>query len=61
MDDLGDSGSALGSDDSGSHFEPDDDMLLSNYQKYIKLEALASRAPTKNNSRPKKERSTFTS
>lgn len=61
MDDLDDSGSVMGSEDSGSPLEPDDDMLLSHFHKNIKLEALARRAPSKNKSRPKKGRSTSTS
>lgn len=61
MEDLGDTGSMLGSEDSGSPLEPDDDMPLAHYQKDIKLEALARRAPTKNKSQSKKGRSTSTS
>lgn len=48
MDDFGDSRSMMASEDSGFLLEQDDNMLLSHYQKDIKLEALARRAPTKN-------------
>lgn len=58
MEDGDDEGSLLGSDDPGSPLEPEDDMLLSHYQKDVKLEALARRAPNKNKSCPKKGRST---
>lgn len=61
MEDLDDYGSVLGSEDSGSLLEPDDDMLFSHYHKDIKLEALARRAPSKNKTRSKKGRSTSTS
>lgn len=54
LGDLGDSGLLLGSEDSSSSMEPDDDMLLSHYQKDTKLEALARRAPTKTKTRLKK-------
>lgn len=60
MDDLDDSRSMLGSDDSSSHLEPNDGMLLSYYQKDIKLEALAKHAPTINKFLSKKRRSTST-
>lgn len=55
--DLGDDGSLQGSEDSGSLPEPEDDMILSHYQKDIKLEVLARRAPTKNKTGLKKGRS----
>lgn len=57
LEDLGDSGSSLGSEDSGASQEQDDDMLLSHFQKDIKLEAFARRAPTKNKTRLKKGKS----
>lgn len=43
-----------GSDDSGSLPEPDDDMVLCQYQKDIKLEALARREPSKSGTKSKK-------
>lgn len=44
------------SDDSNSAMETDDDMVLLQYQKDAKLEAMARRAPNKSSSRSKKGR-----
>lgn len=48
-------------DDDGaseSTMEPEDDMVLGQFQKDAKLEALARRSPSKESSRPKKGRKT---
>lgn len=44
------------SDDSNSAMETDDDMVLLQYQKDAKLEAMSRRAPNKSSSQSKKGR-----
>lgn len=44
-----------------STMEPDDDMVLLQYQKDVKLEALARRAPSKSSNQSKKGRKSPTS
>lgn len=48
----------MGSVKFGDLAMPDDEMLLATYQKDIKLEAIARRAPSKNGSRSKKGQQT---
>ena len=51
----------LSSDGSESLSEPDDDRLLSHYQKSSKLEALARRSPLKEDTKAKKGKNTSSS
>lgn len=53
--------SSDGSEDRDPMLEAEDDMVISQYQKDIKLEALARRSPSNRGNRPKKGKKSPTS